>query len=163
MIFFIVLGVSGSGKSTVGRMLADRLGCPFYDGDDFHPPENRDKMSRGIPLTDEDRAGWLQALADLIRRRLQADESGVLACSALKEKYRQVLQVDPARVRFVYLQGDYALILARMRARRGHYMQPGMLKSQFEVLEEPTDALVEDIRQSPAEIVADILRNFGFA
>lgn len=162
-MFFIVLGVSGSGKSTVGRMLADRLGCPFYDGDDFHPPENRDKMSRGIPLTDEDRAGWLQALADLIRRRLQADESGVLACSALKEKYRQVLQVDPARVRFVYLQGDYALILARMRARRGHYMQPGMLKSQFEVLEEPTDALVEDIRQSPAEIVADILRNFGFA
>lgn len=162
-MFFIVLGVSGSGKSTVGRMLADRLGCPFYDGDDFHPPENRDKMSRGIPLTDEDRAGWLQALADLIRRRLQADESGVLACSALKEKYRQVLRVDPARVRFVYLRGDYALILARMHTRRGHYMQPGMLKSQFEALEEPTDALVEDIRQSPAEIVADILRNFGFA
>lgn len=162
-MFFIVLGVSGSGKSTVGRMLADRLGCPFYDGDDFHPPENRDKMSRGIPLTDEDRAGWLQALADLIRRRLQADESGVLACSALKEKYRQVLRVDPARVRFVYLRGDYALILARMHTRRGHYMQPGMLKSQFEALEEPTDALVEDIRQSPAEIVADIMRNFGFA
>lgn len=162
-MFFIVLGVSGSGKSTVGRMLADRLGCPFYDGDDFHPPENWDKMSRGIPLTDEDRAGWLQALADLIRRRLQADESGVLACSALKEKYRQVLRVDPARVRFVYLRGDYALILARMHTRRGHYMQPGMLKSQFEALEEPTDALVEDIRQSPAEIVADIMRNFGFA
>lgn len=161
-MFFVVLGVSGSGKSTVGRMLADQLGCPFYDGDDFHPPENRDKMARGVPLTDEDRSGWLQALAGLIRQRLQADESGVLACSALKEKYRQVLRVDPARVRFVYLRGDYDLIWARMHARRGHYMQPDMLKPQFEALEEPTDALVEDIRQSPAEIVANVLRYFGF-
>lgn len=153
-MFLIVMGVSGCGKSTIGKSLAEDLGWPFYDGDDFHPTENVAKMSQGIPLTDADRAGWLAALARLIRGSLQKGQSGVLACSALKQKYRDELTVDPNQVKFIYLKGDYALIKARMEARPGHYMKPGMLDSQFAALEEPTDALTVDIRQTPQEILS---------
>lgn len=152
-MFLIVMGVSGCGKSTIGRSLADELGWPFYDGDDFHPPENVDKMSRGIPLNDDDRAGWLAALAELIRDQLQQGQSGVLACSALKQKYRDQLSVDTEQVKFIYLKGDYALIQARMAARPDHYMKPGMLDSQFAALEEPVDAIVIDICHTPQEII----------
>ncbi|NMC83667.1 MAG: gluconokinase [Anaerolineaceae bacterium] len=160
-MFLIVMGVSGCGKSTIGKSLAEDLGWPFYDGDDFHPAENVTKMSQGIPLTDADRAGWLAALARLIRGSLQKGQSGVLACSALKQKYRDELTVDPNQVKFIYLKGDYALIKARMEARPGHYMKPGMLDSQFAALEEPTDALTVDIRHTPQEILDFIKKQLG--
>ena len=153
-MFVIVMGVSGCGKSTVGRLLAGKMGCAFYDGDDFHPAANIAKMSQGIPLNDDDRAGWLAALAELIRGSLGKGESGVLACSALKQKYRDVLRVDADQVKFVYLKGSYDLIKARMEARPGHYMKPGMLDSQFAALEEPTDAVTVSIEHSP-EVIAE--------
>jgi gluconokinase len=156
-MFVIVMGVSGCGKSTIGRLLAERLDCPFYDGDDFHPAANIAKMSQGIPLNDEDRAGWLAALADLIRSSLQKGMSGVLACSALKQRYRDILRVDDKQVKFVYLKGSYELIKARMLARPGHYMKPGMLDSQFAALEEPVDAVIVSIENSPQEIVSLVL------
>ncbi len=156
-MFIIVMGVSGSGKTSIGAALAARLDCPFYDGDDFHPPENVAKMAAGIPLSDEDRAGWLDRLAALIRDGLQNGRSGVIACSALKETYRARLRVDPQQVRFVYLKGSFDVILARMQARPGHYMKPDMLRSQFETLEEPGGAVVVDITQAPDRIVKNII------
>ena len=152
----IVMGVAGSGKSTIGQLLADRLGWPFYDGDDFHPAANVEKMRAGIPLSDEDRSGWLSALADLITEQLRQDQSAVIACSALKQQYRARLSVDD-QVRFVYLRGSYDLIAARLRARTGHYMPPDLLASQFAALEEPQDAGSIDIHQPPNQIVAEIV------
>ena len=156
-MFLIVMGVSGSGKSTVGALLAQRLGCRFYDGDDWHPPGNIAKMAAGIPLEDEDRRGWLAALADLIRQGIARGASGVVACSALKEAYRAGLRIDPAQVQFVYLRGDYATIRARMGDRTGHYMQPALLQSQFDALEEPLDAWAVDVRLTPEQAVDQIL------
>jgi gluconokinase len=152
----IVMGVAGSGKSTIGQQLADRLGWPFYDGDDFHPAANIEKMRAGIPLTDEDRSGWLSALADLIAEQLRHNQSAVITCSALKQAYRARLSVDD-RVRFVYLRGNYALIEARLRERTGHYMPPDLLASQFAALEEPQGVLTIDINQLPEQIVAEIV------
>ena len=159
-MFIIIMGVSGCGKTTIGRMLAARLGWSFHDGDDYHPPENLKKMSSGIPLTDEDRQGWLLALTEVIRREEAAGESGVIACSALKDKYRQVLGEGQPAVRFVYLAGSYEFIHERMMNRAGHYMKPAMLQSQFADLEEPAQALGEDITRAPEEIVDDILAHF---
>jgi gluconokinase len=157
-MIIIVMGVSGSGKTTVGRLLAGRLGWPFYDGDDFHPVANVAKMSAGLPLTDADRAGWLSALADLLRSRIAEGGSAVLACSALKQSYRRQLSVDSIQVRFVFLKGDYDLILERMKARPGHYMKADMLASQFAALEEPGDeAATISIVSPPAEIVEQIV------
>lgn len=156
-MFIILMGVAGSGKTTIGRLLAQRLKCPFYDGDDYHPPTNVAKMASGTPLDDDDRAGWLAALADVIRAGLGRGENGVLACSALKGTYRNVLCVDPARVKFFYLKGDYNTILERMQSRGGHYMKPAMLQSQFATLEEPADAPWLDVKLEPAEIVQSIV------
>ena len=153
-MFIVVMGVSGSGKTTIGKAVAARLGCRFYDGDDFHPAANVAKMAAGIPLSDDDRAGWLDALAALVRGGLEKRESGVIACSALREKYRTLLRIDPRNVRFVYLKGSYEVILARMQKREAHYMKPAMLKSQFETLEEPQGVLVEDITR-PADVIID--------
>lgn len=157
----IVMGVAGSGKTSVGRLLAARLGWAFYDADDFHSSANIAKMSAGQSLTDEDRASWLTALADLLRNLIADASSAVLACSALKRAYRQQLCVAPQQVRFVYLQGDYALIWERLQTRVGHYMKPEMLASQFAALEAPTDALIINIAQPPAQIVAEIIQGFG--
>ena len=156
--FFIVMGVSGSGKSSVGRVLAEHLGWDFYDADDFHPPANVAKMASGIPLDDSDRAPWLASLNELISTSLKADRPGVLACSALKERYRQQLLEGNAGVQIVYLKGSYDLIWSRMEKRTDHYMKPHMLKSQFETLEEPVNALTIDISMSADDIVREILK-----
>ena len=155
--FIIVMGVSGSGKTSVGTLLAEQLGWDFYDADDFHPPENVAKMANGIPLNDTDRAPWLAALHNLIAACLNEDRPGVLACSALKERYRQQLMDGNEDVQLIYLQGNYDLIWSRMEKRTDHYMKPQMLKSQFNALEEPANALVVDISMSVDEIVQNIL------
>jgi len=133
----IITGVSGSGKTTVGRALARRLGYPFYEGDDFHPPQNIAKMAGGIPLDDADRAPWLDSLHALIAGIAARGESAVLACSALKEKYRERLARGVENVCFVYLYGSFDLIRARILAREEHYFEASMLRSQFEALEPP--------------------------
>jgi carbohydrate kinase (thermoresistant glucokinase family) len=157
-MFVIVMGVSGSGKTTVGRALAAALNIPFYDGDGYHLRANIDKMAAGIPLTDEDRADWLATLAELIGDNLHAGQGGVLACSALRQAYRDVLaKPDPERVRFVYLKGTYDVILARMGKRGGHFMKPEMLKSQFDVLEEPRQAITVDVTLPVDAIVKQVL------
>jgi len=156
--FFIVMGVSGCGKSSVGKALADHLGWNFYDADDFHPPENVAKMANGIPLDDSDRAPWLASLHDLISSNLEGDRSGVLACSALKERYRQRLMKDNEGVQIIYLKGSYDLTWSRMEKRTDHYMKPHMLQSQFEALEEPTNALTIDISMPIGDIVRAILK-----
>lgn len=156
---YVVMGVSGCGKSTVGQALAQRLDCPFYDGDDYHPAENVAKMSQGIPLNDEDRWPWLDRLADLIAEHLGKGETAVLACSALKEKYRQRLKRGQENVIFVYLKGSFDLIWQRMQHREGHYMKAEMLQSQFDALEEPdpTTAIVVDIDQDIASMISEII------
>jgi gluconokinase len=154
--FYLIMGVSGCGKTTVGQLLAENLGWAFYDADDFHPPANVAKMANGIPLEDTDREPWLQKLHELIASCLQADQPGVLACSALKARYRHTLMADNPGVELVYLKGSYDLIWSRMADRADHYMKPEMLQSQFEALEEPLDALVVDINDPVEQIVERI-------
>ncbi|MEJ2759510.1 MAG: gluconokinase [Anaerolineales bacterium] len=153
----VVMGVSGCGKTSVGSALAEALGWAFYDGDDYHPPANVEKMSHGIPLDDADRQPWLERLHRLIASSLAEGHSLVVACSALKERYRQTLRGDLGPVRYVYLQGDFDLIHARMEDRSGHYMQPEMLRSQFRALEPPEDALTVSVRPPVEKIVENIL------
>ena len=157
--FLIVMGVSGSGKTSVGKSLAKYLRWDFYDADDFHPPDNVAKMAKTIPLTDSDRAPWLAALHELISSSLARNLPGVLACSALKERYRQKLLEGNDGVRLIYLKGSYDLIWSRMSARKDHYMKPHMLQSQFETLEEPVNALIVDVTPSVDEILKVILQN----
>lgn len=149
----VLMGVSGSGKTTIGECLAEQLGWPFYEGDDFHPPANVDKMSQGIALDDSDRSPWLDRLRDLICEHIKSDKNAIVACSALKESYRRRLAQGSDEVCFVYLQGDYGLIEERMEARHNHFMKAGLLESQFKTLEEPQRALVVDISRPPAAIV----------
>lgn len=161
----VVMGVSGSGKTTVGRAVADALGWPFHEGDDFHPQSNVAKMSRGEPLTDADRYPWLAALHDLIADSLERNQSAVLACSALKQQYRERLLDDNDGTMLVYLRGSYDLIRKRMTRRHGHFMKAGMLRSQFDALEEPTDAFVidvnDDLESSVASIVQGVRQRLG--
>ena len=153
------MGVTGSGKSTAGRKLAESLGWEYFDADDFHSAANVAKMKNGAPLNDEDRKPWLESLRRLIQERLADDQPAVLACSALKENYRDVLIVDE-RVKLVYLKGDYDLIKARLSARSNHYMNPALLESQFQTLEEPTGAFCVDIQSTPDQIVGIIRTQF---
>ena len=154
----VLMGVAGSGKTTIGRELAAELGWKFADADDFHPPANVAKMSAGIPLDDADRAPWLAAIRLYIDTRLERGESAVVTCSALREKHRAVLLTNPAQVKLVYLRGSRELLWSRISARKGHFMKPAMLDSQLATLEEPVNALVVDIAPSPAEIVAQLRR-----
>ena len=152
------MGVSGCGKSTIGSSLAEKLGWIFIESDDYHSEEHIHKMASGIPLTDVDRLPWLETLHALLSELNQKNQPVVLACSALKEKYRQTLINGLRNVQFVYLKGDYELIWKRMQERQ-HYMKPSMLKSQFEALEEPENALVIDVALPPERIILEILRH----
>ena len=149
----VVMGVSGSGKSTVARMLADRLGWGMAEGDDFHPPENRAKMASGVPLTDDDRIPWLESIRDYVDRQ---PSNMVVTCSALKKSYRDILRTARGRVRFLHLHGSRSVLAERMRNRTGHFMPPALLISQLETLEplQPDeDGTVVDISASTEEIV----------
>lgn len=150
----VLMGVSGSGKTTIGKALAEATNGKFFDADDFHPPENLEKMRAGIPLTDADRWDWLERLKKLIAK--QDDGWVFLACSALKESYRAVLESGGKDVRFVFLNGNKALIRERMKECRGHFMPGALLDSQFETLEIPRDALVVDVSESPEMLVRQI-------
>lgn len=150
------MGVAGSGKTTVGKALAEELGWDFFDADDFHSPANREKMSHGIALTDEDRAGWLQDLRDLLKKSLESKRPCILACSALKEKYRRVLYLSKD-VHFVYLRGTYREIMKRLTRRKAHFVPPSLLASQFETLEEPKGQLTIDIK-FPLKQIVQIIR-----
>jgi len=154
----VLMGPAGAGKTTVGLALAHSLGWRFLDADDFHSPANVEKMRHGIGLTDSDRAPWLAAMHDALEHTLAGDTSVVLACSALKEQYRQALTPASAgpRIRFVYLHADAAVLRERLAHRTGHYAGPQLLASQLETLEEPRDALWVDASRPPAEIVSRI-------
>lgn len=158
----VVMGVTGSGKTTIGSILAKRLGWEFADADDFHSAANKEKIRHGIALTDADREPWLAALGERISQWIAAKKNVVLACSALKKTYRQQLRVG-AEVRFVYLKGTYDLIAERLEHRKGHFADEHILASQFATLEEPSDAIVVDIHPSPEVIVAEICRKLGLS
>lgn len=152
----VVMGVSGCGKTTVGQLLADRLGWEFVESDLYHSQEDIRKMSSGIPLSDDDRWPWLKHLNEVIRDAQQREQPVVVACSALKQQYRNLLSSGIEGLIYIYLKGDYELIYSRMKLRE-HFMEAGMLASQFEILEEPSDALVVDINQPPEKIVNYLL------
>ena len=154
------MGVSGSGKTTLGKALAQRLGWEFFDADDFHPPENIAKMTAGIPLSHSDRAPWLAALHNQLFSTLKAGRHPVLACSALKETYRAELLEGMDGVTVIYLKGSYDLILSRMSTRKDHYMKPRMLQSQFDVLEEPKDAIVLDVKMPLKDMIDTVTKKF---
>jgi gluconokinase len=156
-IAIILMGVSGCGKTSVGEGLSKALGWPFYDGDDFHPQANIDKMAQGIPLNDDDRQPWLERLHAIIVEHLDHNQPLIVASSALKAKYRQTLRGDREAVRFVHLSGSFELIFERMQQRSGHYMRAEMLRSQFADLEEPRHALIISIDQPVGAIVAEII------
>lgn len=151
----ILMGVSGSGKSVIGIELGKQLDWPFYDADDFHSEESKKKMHAGTPLTDDDRAPWLNTLAELIQKHIELEERMVLACSALKDSYRTTLDIHPS-CKFVYLKGSFELIKKRMENRTHHFFSPELLQSQFDTLEEPTHCLVVDIDDSVEGIVKTI-------
>ncbi len=157
----VVMGVTGSGKTTVGRLLAADLGWTFVEGDDFHPPANVAKMRRGEPLDDDDRAPWLEALRHRIDELVAGGESAVVACSALKQAYRAVLADDRPEVTFVYLKAPRGLIDERLRHRVGHFMPPALLASQLDTLEEPVGSLIVDAAPPPAAVVAAIRCGLG--
>ena len=151
------MGVAGSGKTTIGKKLSARTGLPFFDGDDFHLPEKVEKMRRGEPLTDRDRAEWL-ARINAIAREQAKNKGAIIACSALKEKYRHVLTSGLAvPLHWVFLRGDFDVIEKRMKLRTDHFMPAALLVSQFETLEVPIGAITVDIHDEPDEIVEEII------
>ena len=154
----VIFGVSGAGKTTVGKLLAQDLGWQFLEADEFHPAANIEKMRSGHPLMDEDRWPWLERLREQIKRHIAASENAVLACSALKRAYRERLRISE-EVKFVFLRGDYALIAKQLRHRHGHFMNPALLRSQFADLEEPKpdeNALTIVLGRTPQELVKEI-------
>jgi gluconokinase len=158
----VLMGVSGSGKTTVGELLAAGLGWAFVEGDDFHPAANVEKMTRGAPLTDDDRRPWLEALQRRIERACRQGEGLVVACSALKDEYRDLLERhDPDCVRFVYLSGSEELIRERLEKRTGHFMPASLLASQFETLEIPEGEIAVDAAPAPEAVAAEIRRQLG--
>jgi gluconokinase len=159
----VVMGVTGSGKTTIGELLAERLGAEFADGDDYHPLANKQKMAAGHPLTDADREPWLEELNRLLRRWLETGKSGVLACSALKASYRTILEsgLPESEVTFVLLEGSKELIAQRLAHRTHEYMNPNLLDSQLATLETPSDALCIVNDRTPDEVVSQILTHIS--
>lgn len=165
-MIILVMGITGSGKTTVGRLLAERLHWEFADADDFHSAANKEKMHQGIPLDDADRQPWLVAIRDQIWRWIAANENGVITCSALKQTYRDLLlspgdgnkSGNAREIKVVYLRGTYEVIAARVRARKGHFAGEELLASQFAALEEPRDAFTIDVDQTPDQIVGEVLQ-----
>ena len=159
---YVIMGVAGSGKTTIGELLAHALGIPFVEGDDLHPRANVERMAQGIPLTDEDRWPWLLAIAQRMRDAELSGTGLVVTCSALKRRYRDLLRSEgAAEARFVYLRGSQPTIAERLKRRRGHFMPASLLESQFAALEEPgadERAAVYDIRESPDAIVASLVQ-----
>ncbi|MCL6219245.1 gluconokinase [Zunongwangia pacifica] len=161
MKVYVVMGVSGIGKTTIGKSLSQKLDIPFYDADDYHPEANVEKMSKGIALKDEDRKEWLQILAKNIED-WSKQKGAVLACSALKESYRQCLAGDlKNEVVFVYLHAEYDLVYKRLKDRKGHYFKANLLKSQFDTLEEPKDAIKVNADQGIPEMVNKVLEKIN--
>jgi carbohydrate kinase (thermoresistant glucokinase family) len=163
-LVIVLMGVSGSGKSTVGAELSHALSWPFRDADSFHPAANVEKMSRGVPLTDADRWPWLDAIAQWIDDRLERRAPGIVSCSALKRAYRQRIVGSRAGVGLVYLQGEMSVIAARLATRTGHFMPAALLASQFEALEEPQAderPVVVSVAEPPARIAAAIIAALG--
>ena len=157
-MFIIFTGVAGAGKTTVGRLLAQELGWRFYEGDDFHPPANVEKMRRGEPLTDDDRRPWLDALRAIVQQALENAENGILSCSALKRCYRRRLRVNEAVV-FVHLAATRDVIQRRLGHRQGHFLSPSLMESQFGTLETPQTALILDASLPPAVLVHEVRQN----
>jgi gluconokinase len=157
---YVVMGVSGCGKTVIGSALARSLGVEFVEGDDFHPEDNVKRMASGIALTDEDRTPWLQSIAARLRTAKYAGAGLVVSCSALKRSYRDVLRAEAGELRFIFLKGKRALIAERLAGRSGHFMPPSLLDSQFAALDEPAPdegAWECDVRESPAELVAALV------
>jgi gluconokinase len=159
----IVMGVAGCGKSLIGGLIAEALGGFFEDADEFHPEANKAKMVQGIPLSDEDRRPWLEALRARLLARREETGSYVLACSALKQSYRDTLRGEDSleTLQFVYLKGSREVIAQRMAARKGHFMPTSLLDSQFATLEEPDEAIIVNVAQTPDEIVREVLNHLG--
>jgi len=158
MDLYVVMGVSGCGKSTIAQELAEKTGGLYLDADDFHPAANKQKMAAGIPLTDDDRWGWLHALNLELKRREETGETVFLACSALRQIYRDKLAEGLGRLKFIYLKGSRELIAGRLGMRKNHFMPASLLDSQFATLEEPANAIVADISQPLDELVANVLK-----
>ncbi len=156
-MIYLIMGVSGSGKTTIGQALSQELDYLFYDADDFHPPENIAKMSQGIPLNDSDRLPWLNAIKSVINEHQKQQKNAVITCSALKQFYRELFQENSTDIIWIYLKGHYETILNRLQQRSGHFMKDNMLISQFETLEEPENAVIIDINLSVEEIVQEII------
>ena len=162
-MIIVLMGVAGSGKTTVGKLLAAQLPSEFADADDFHSSANIEKMSHGVPLTDEDRLPWLQSIRDAMTQWLARGRNVVLACSALKRSYRDLLGIhsNAKGIKLVYLKGSYDFLLERLHSRKGHYMKEQMLASQLADLEEPTEAITIDAAMSPEQIVSEIRKHLS--
>ena len=154
-MIIVLMGVTGSGKSTIGKLLAQQLGWKFFEGDDFHSPANIEKMRRGMPLSDDDRRPWLEAIRESIRQMVERSENALIACSALKHSYRQMLRIT-GEVVFVYLKANIDIVRERLKNRTGHFMNPNLIQSQFDTLEESEQALRVDASLPPGEIVRRI-------
>jgi gluconokinase len=159
----ILMGVAGSGKTAVGMQVARTLDWIFLDADDFHPPANIEKMKHGIPLNDQDRAPWLQRLHDELRDQIAKEHSVILACSALKESYRNVLRDEVTPPKFIYLDVDPETISARLQHRSAHFFPKELMESQFAALEKPKDAIIVDARKPLAEVVDQVIHSLGLA
>lgn len=159
----IAMGVCGTGKSLIGELLSVHLACEFLDGDTLHSAANKSKMSQGIPLTDEDRLPWLQAIRQAIEAKQQMDQTAVFTCSSLKRMYRDILRGDDQNVQFIYLKGSFELLQQRLAERAGHFFDPSLLQTQLDTLEEPdvNEAIVVDITLTPKQIIEQITQKLG--